>query len=310
MIALVLADGRETFFRASDMNVRRISAGVGELSRSSNGWKYQSATNESFSFDEFGQLNAWSSRNGTSLQLTRSGNQVTVIDNLGNVLTFSDDAHFQPVTMSARGISITYTYNANKRLTTVARTLNGQTSRRIYHYEDSRNTALLTGVTDERRVRRATWSYDDHGRVISGFQAQGANRINVAYSADTTKVTNELGKVTEYSFDSVRGVKLITAVKGEPSTNCISSNSSYTYNSLGLVTSKTDHKGNVTTYGYNERGLEVSRTEAFGTPEARTITTAWHPTLFLPVTVTEPNQITHYTYDTQGRQLSQTIIER
>lgn len=46
------------------------------------------------------------------------------------------------------------------------------------------------------------------------------------------------------------------------------------------------------------------------TLQARTITTGWHPTLFLPVTVTEPAQITHYTYDTQGRQLSQTATPR
>ncbi|PNF82200.1 hypothetical protein CXK92_01665 [Stutzerimonas stutzeri] len=43
--------------------------------------------------------------------------------------------------------------------------------------------------------------------------------------------------------------------------------------------------------------------------EARTVTTAWHLTL-LPVTVTEPNQITNYTYDAQGRQLTQTLTER
>jgi YD repeat-containing protein len=67
--------------------------------------------------------------------------------------------------------------------------------------------------------------------------------------------------------------------------------------SNGQLTSKTDNKGNRTTYIYNSRGLETSRTEAAGTPQARTITTDWHPTLFLPVTVTEPTRITTYTYD-------------
>ncbi len=39
-------------------------------------------------------------------------------------------------------------------------------------------------------------------------------------------------------------------------------------------------------------GLETSRTEAAGTAQARTITTDWHPTLFLPVQVSEPGRIT------------------
>ncbi|OPD89894.1 hypothetical protein AO966_04270, partial [Pseudomonas aeruginosa] len=55
-----------------------------------------------------------------------------------------------------------------------------------------------------------------------------------------------------------------------------------------------DSRGNLTTYQYNARGLETSRTEAAGTAQARTITTDWHPTLFLPVQVSEPGRITRY----------------
>ncbi|WP_241492034.1 RHS repeat protein [Pseudomonas sp. TTU2014-080ASC] len=81
---------------------------------------------------------------------------------------------------------------------------------------------------------------------------------------------------------------------------CPNSNSTFTYDNRGLLKTKLDKKGNLTTYDYNERDLEISRTEAAGTPQARTITTEWHPTLFLPVSITEPNQITSYTYNTQG----------
>ncbi|TBU99722.1 hypothetical protein DNK34_24100 [Pseudomonas dryadis] len=52
------------------------------------------------------------------------------------------------------------------------------------------------------------------------------------------------------------------------------------------------------------------RTEASGTEQARTITTEWHPSLFLPLTVTEPDRITHYQYDDQGRPLSRTVETR
>jgi YD repeat-containing protein len=84
------------------------------------------------------------------------------------------------------------------------------------------------------------------------------------------------------------------------------SNSAFTYDARGLLKTKTDNKGFVTSYDYNDRGLEISRTEATGTPQARTTTTTWHATLNLPLTVTEPGRVTTYTYDAQGRQLSQT----
>ena len=184
----------------------------------------------------------------------------------------------------------------------------GQTTQRQYHYEVSGNPDLLTGITDERGIRYATWAYDDQGRAISSEHADGADKVTVAYNSDgTVSVTNELGKVAKYSFQTILGVKRITAIDGEPSPNCPNSNSTFTYDDRGLLKTKTDNKGNVTTYNHNERGLETSRTEASGTPQARTITTDWHADWFLPVTITEPDRITQYTYDAQGRQTSQSI---
>ncbi|KAB0560199.1 RHS repeat protein, partial [Pseudomonas aeruginosa] len=58
------------------------------------------------------------------------------------------------------------------------------------------------------------------------------------------------------------------------------------------------------------RGLETSRTEAAGTAQARTITTDWHPTLFLPVQVSEPGRITRYQYDAEGRKTGETVTTR
>ncbi|MGV8584625.1 RHS repeat domain-containing protein, partial [Pseudomonas aeruginosa] len=68
-----------------------------------------------------------------------------------------------------------------------------------------------------------------------------------------------------------------------PSPNCPSSNSTFTYDERGLLKTRRDNQGNLTTYEYNERGLEILRTEAAGTAQARTIATDWHPRLALPV---------------------------
>ncbi|HEY8158201.1 MAG TPA: RHS repeat-associated core domain-containing protein, partial [Methylobacter sp.] len=48
-------------------------------------------------------------------------------------------------------------------------------------------------------------------------------------------------------------------------------------------------------------------TEAAGTPQARTTTTAWHPTFRLPVEIVEPNRSTRFSYDAQGNLLQKTV---
>jgi len=311
-VSVVLSDGREVFFTVSGTSVTPTSPDLGMLSKvGATGWQYISSSNERFTFDTAGKLTQWSNSHGAVHQFAYAGRQVTVTDNLGNSLSYTEDADRQPLTLTAPGVQITYGYNANNRLTSVTKVMDGQTTLRQFHYEDSRNNSWLTGITDERGVRYATWSYDDKGRAISSEHADGANKVTVAYNTDgTVSVTNELGKVAKYSFQYIKGMRRITSIQGEPSANCPNSNSSFTYDSNGLLKTKTDNKGVLTTYTYNARGLEISRTEASGTAQARTITTDWHPTLFLPTVVAEPKRITTYHYDDQGRQLSRTVEER
>ena len=308
--SLVRHDGRESFFTISGTTITPTSSDLGVLTKAGTGWQYVSADNEQFTFDTAGKLTHWSNTQGKSYQLTYSGNQITVTDNLGNSLTLTEDADRQPLTLTAPSTQVTYGYNADKRLTSVTRTLGGQTTQRQFHYEVPDKPDLLTGITDERGVRYATWAYDDQGRAVSSEHADGADRVGVAYNTDgTVSVTNELGKVAKYSFQYIKGVKRITAIDGEPSPNCPSSNSTFTYDDRGLLKTKTDNKGNLTTYDYNGRGLEVSRTEASSTPHARTITTKWHLTKFLPLEVTEPGRITYYQYNGHGGILGRTLTE-
>jgi YD repeat-containing protein len=94
-------------------------------------------------------------------------------------------------------------------------------------------------------------------------------------------------------------------IEGDRCTTCSAGDiQAYTYNNNGFVTSKTDWNGNTTTYTRDSQGRELSRTEASGTPQARTITTTWDTSLNKPLTVTEPERLIEYTYDTQGRLLS------
>ncbi len=73
---------------------------------------------------------------------------------------------------------------------------------------------------------------------------------------------------------------------------------------------KTDFNGNQTSFIFDlSRNLETSRTEALSTAEERTIATTWHSVYRLPLTITEPNRITSFTYDAAGNVLTQTLTD-
>jgi len=300
---LVTADGRELYFnRVSGYS----QSGLNTLIQVGDTWSWLSEVGEKYEFDANGLLTGWTSAAGVKQTITRVNNQTVVTEDSGRQLAFTEDAQHQPLSLSVGGLSITYVYDANQHLTQVQRTAAGVTTARQYLYEDTRNNGLLTGIIDERGVRFATWSYDAQWRAVSSEHAGGAQRTLVAYNADDSRtVTNELGKNTTYRFVTVGNVKRVSAIEGEPSPNCSASNSTYTYNTLGQMLTKTDAQGLVTTYTYNDRWLETSRTEASGTPQARTVTTEWDPTRALKTKVVEPTRTTLYTYDAQGRQLSQ-----
>ncbi|MCO3387669.1 RHS repeat protein, partial [Pseudomonas aeruginosa] len=224
-------------------------------------------------------------------------------------LTVSWNATKQPYLVDYNGsLKAEYLYDGGARLVSKKTTSQGLNRTRKYLYADSGNAGLMVGIIDEQGTRYATWTYDDQGRAISSEHANGAEKVSLAYNDDgSTTVTNEYGKQATYRFQVIQGIKRIVAIEGEPSPNCPSSNSTFTYDDQGLLTSKRDNNGNLTTYQYNARGLETSRTEAAGTPQARTVTTDWHPTLFLPVQVSEPGRITRYQYDAEGRKTGEAV---
>ncbi|WP_237744648.1 DUF6531 domain-containing protein, partial [Pseudomonas aeruginosa] len=287
VVTVALHHGRELVFTLSGSNFVPRNPDQGLLEKKGNGWEYLSADNERLVFDNDGRLLRQTTTALGTRYLAYTANGINVDDEAGNRLTFSEDGKHQPTSLRTPDGQVTYSYDS-RRLTAVTRS-NGEGSlTRRYHYEDSRNGSLLTGITDERGVRYASWHYDNQGRAISSEHATGAEKISLSHHGGySTRVTNEYGKQAIYYFQVVNGSRRIVAIEGEPSPNCPSSNSTFTYDERGLLTSKRDNNGNLTTYQYSARGLETSRTEAAGTAQARTITTDWHPTLFLPVQVSE-----------------------
>ncbi|HGE6964501.1 TPA: RHS repeat protein [Pseudomonas aeruginosa] len=309
--SVVLENGKEEFFTKNGVEYKSTRKDSGTLTKSASAWRYKSMNGEQYKFNKNGEIAEKIDRENRRVIFTKKPEWIEARDDFGRALKIKEDKAGQPLTVEAPGLSIQYTYKEGMLLSVSKYRNEAATETRSYHYEDLNNAKLLTGITDERGIRYATWAYDNQGRAISSVHANGAEKVTLAYNDDgSTTVTNEYGKQATYRFQVIQGIKRIVAIEGEPSPNCPSSNSTFTYDERGLLTSKRDNNGNLTTYQYNARGLETTRTEAAGTAQARTITTDWHPTLFLPVQVSEPGRITRYQYDAEGRKTGETVTTR
>jgi YD repeat-containing protein len=175
----------------------------------------------------------------------------------------------------------------------------------------------MTGLVDENAVRHISWTYDCVNMATSSQLANGVEKVELSYvitanSAATTYVTHKIGdpvapQTTSHTFRA-------TAVLGTIKNNyvdspCVECGSIYsrTFDANGNIKAATNFISSLTTYVYDlARNLETSRVEASGTPAARTITTAWHPTYRLPTQIAEPKRLTTYTHDAMGNVLTRT----
>lgn len=282
------------------------------------GWKYQYGTNKEDVFDANGLLVTTGEKNGYTQNLTysdaetpistapRVGLLIGVVDSFGQKLQFNYDAQgrLHSLRDPADGL-YSYNYDAKSNLVSVEYP---DLKIRQYVYDDPISTSAMTGVIDENSKRFATWTYDTQGRALSSEHADGVDKVTLVYDTDNTQVTDGTGSTRTYNFETVLGV-IRSKGQSQPSgAGCGPASASITYDANGNVASRIDFNGSKTTYSYDlTRNLEISRTEAFGTPEARTIATTWHASYRLPVSITEPGRVTSLTYDAAGNQVQRTV---
>ncbi|VVP87034.1 RHS repeat protein [Pseudomonas fluorescens] len=306
-ITLVHSNGERSLFDKESGSYVARHPRAGSISKISNTWVYLAADNSTLSFDSTGRLLEFKNHE-TKYSITYTDKHLKITNAHGDTLEVFEDTKKQPLKVKTNNIELTYDYNKYKQLVSMTRALHDSSQIKRYLYEDDNDSRFLTGIIDERGVLYATWKYDQHGRAISSEHAQGAENVTIEYHPDnSTTVSNALGKSTTYKFGYFQGTKRIISIIGEPTANCPKSDSTFTYDERGLLTSQTDSKGITTLYAHNDRGLETSRTEASNTPESRTITTEWHDTLSLPLKIKQPKRSIQYTYDAEGRKLTQTI---
>jgi YD repeat-containing protein len=281
------------------------------------GWKYVAAADDSAElYGPTGQLLSITSRAGLTTTFTYStgttplqiapttGLLIAVTDALGRSLNYAYDSQQRVVAMTdPAGGNYGFAYDASGNLVSITFP---DTMVRAFTYNEgafTQGTALLnalTGITDENATRFATFAYDTQGRAVSSEHAGGADRVTVDYPSSSARtLTDTLGVPRSYGIANVLGVFKNTGITGAPCPSC--GPAARTFDANGNVASKTDWNGNVTSYSYDlTRNLPTSRAEAAGTPQARTISTQWHPSFRLPAKVAEPLRITTYVYNGDG----------
>lgn len=261
-------------------------------------------------YDQNGKLLSIRDRAGhqQDLNYDTTSRLVSVVDSFGRSLSLSYDADGRLGSVSTPGGgTYQYGYTDDGSLADIT---HPDGKLRAYHYEDARFQHALTGITDERGDRFATWSYDSAGKAISSEHADGVERVSLTYGADgATTVTDAMGAVRTYNFVKAPSGATRIASLTQPCSSCGGSARSYSYDASGNLIEKTDFNGNRTAYRYNARNLEISRTDAEGTAEARVTLTDWHPDFRLPVKIAEPGRETLYSYDGFGNRLTQTLVD-
>ena len=282
-----------------DVNVRLTSLG-------SSGWALTDTNDNVETYTLAGQLSSIKALSGYEQDLAydANGNLVSVTDSFGRTLAFTiRDGVIQTMTDPDGKI---YTFNYTSFVTSTEQLTSvifpGSNSPTVqYLYENASYPYALTGIQDEKGNRYATWSYDANLRAVSSEHAGGADATTLSYSLNssgtgTVTTTNALGKQTTYTLGLVAGVGKITSVTGLASAHTAATSESFTYDSNGYIASHTDSNGNITYYVNDTRGHITSETDAFGTPQARTVTTTWDTTYNLPTEIVQPGLTTDYTY--------------
>ena len=271
-------------------------------------------------------------------------------DNLGRSLSFgytlsaSGVPRVSSITDAMGGIT-TLSHDSRNNLVGIT-WADGRT--RSFLYENADLPWALTGVSDERGLRYATFGYDAQGRAISTEHAGGTQKYTVSYatppSIQVTKqsfgsavarfhtwnlpqgtvMTEPSGQETHWTAISLNGKNYFSSQTQPAGAGSLASSRSQGYDANGNIASRDDFNGKRSCYLSDlTRNLKLAEvtgvspgqdctavTTANATLPAGAVknSTQWHPDWSLPTKVAEAGQITTSVYNGQPDPLNGNAI--
>ncbi len=218
-----------------------------------------------------------------------NGNKITfgpdgIIHSAGKSILFDRDAQGRITRITdPNGNTIQYQYDAYGDLVGV-KDQDGYETHFVY---DSRHNLLK--IIDPRGKQPLRNEYDDQGRLIASFDADG-NRIEYTHDIAGRQeiVRDRLGRATLFVYDSDGNVLAQTDPLGRTT--------HYTYDANGNELSKTDPLGNVTRKTYDARGNVLTETDALG----NTVTRSFNSRSQVTSTTDANGNTTAQGYDSHG----------
>jgi len=301
----------------SDADVREQLISVGR------GWELHTEKDTLETYNANGRLLSIIDNKGNTETLRYRGSVLTgVFSSSNEEIAFSYDRSGNLVTVDfwasnpdpAQDQSRQWAYGyTNGNLSSVT---NPDGSTRVYHYEDIYNPSSLTGITDERGIRYASWKYDLFGYATSSYHGIGAERVDVVYALDGERtVTDSLGNIAAYGAVAQLGQGLVTDTQGPTCTTGDNSLAAYNYDPVTNDKLSETIDGSTTEYGsYDASGNPGYHIEAVGTPLERRTDYTYDPRFHSKITsITVPSvragesKVTTMEYDDFGNLIRRTV---
>ena len=255
-----------------------------------------------YQYDNAGQLTRVTLPDSSFLQYTYDAAQrlTQIADNLGNKMVYTLDLMgnrtqeqvFDPANTLAQTRS--RVYNSLNRLTQEIGAA-GQTT--AYTYDNQGNVTQIDGPL-AGTVDVTINAYDALNRLVSitnplsGVVGYGYNGID-----QLTSVTDPRNLVTSYSYDGLNNLNQQVSPDTGTTVN--------TYDAAGNIATSTDAKGQVTSYTYDALNRVTSITYQGGVVHGYAYDQGTNGKGRL-TQITEPNSVTAYAYDIQGRLTTET----
>ncbi len=340
--AVLYRDDGKLYYFSNDNGVWKSNSAVDErLIQTATGWEYHTSGDLVEVYDTGGKLAELQYRDGVvhSLSYDALGRLQQVSTNTGESLAL---AYVQgastPLVESIQdqaGRVWKYSYDQNKNLVSVANPdgtprNDSDNPVRIYHYEDVYYPNALTGITDERGIRFATFAYDPNsyvkGHAVTSFYGDAADaieRVDVDYNGQDTyadgtavrTVQDSKGGLTTYTTILQHGVALLQSVAGTGCSSCSGGQAAFSYDPVTNDLLLRTENGVTTEYGnYDANGNPGYIIDAVGTADEYRRDFSYDPRYFSRIaSLSEPsvyageNRVTTFVYDDYGNRIEERI---